>query len=296
MTGARNLSDAYALCRRVAHRCGPNFSVGFRFLPQPKRQAVYAAYAFCRFVDDIVDENPEHDAPDIRKRIGRWEEELHRCYAGQPTHPITVALADAAERYPIPKQSFVGLIEGCRMDLVKKRYASYQELLEYSDLVATTISSISLAIFGYGNDEAPARGRDLATAFQLTNILRDVGEDTQKDRIYLPQEELARFGVKEPDLMQKRMSPAFVELMRFQVGRVRSLFDRAAPVLDMIEPDARPCTCLMGAVYYRILNRIEELGYRVLDRKIGLSLGSKLALVARTFLSRQPTWVGGGRT
>ena len=282
------------MCRRVAHRSGPNFSVGFRFLPQPKRDAVYAAYAFCRFVDDVVDEDPGHEAGDIRVRIDGWAAELDRCYAGTPTRPITVALADAASRYPIPKEAFAGLIEGCRMDLVKNRYANYEELLTYSDLVATTISTMSLAIFGYSDEEAIERGRDLATAFQLTNILRDVGEDTHKNRIYLPQDELARFGVSEPDLMKKTMSPAFTALMRFQVERARELYHRAASLLDLIDQDARRCTYLMGAVYYRILNKIERLGYRVLDGRIGLSLPSKLGLVARTYFSKQPTWMESG--
>ena len=279
------------MCRRVAHRYGPNFSVGFRFLPQPKRDAVYAAYAFCRFVDDAVDENPDEEGGDIQLRIDSWAAELDRCYAGSPTRPITVALADAASRYPIPKEAFAGLIEGCRMDLVKNRYANYEELLTYCDLVATTISTMSLAIFGYRDEQAIERGRDLATAFQLTNILRDVGEDTHKNRIYLPQDELTRFGVSEPDLMNKTMSQGFTALMRFQVERTRELYHRAAPLLDLIDQDARRCTCLMGAVYYRILNKIERLGYGVFDGRVGLSLPSKLGLVARTYFSKRPTWM-----
>ncbi|MFQ5790339.1 MAG: presqualene diphosphate synthase HpnD [Acidobacteriota bacterium] len=283
----QDLGAAYALCRRVAHRHGPNFSVGFRFLPQPKRNAVYAAYAFCRFADDIVD---EATGADVRERIDRWETELERCYRGQPTHAITVALADAAGRYPIPKETFAGLIEGCRMDLVKKRYANYDELLVYSDLVATTISTMSLAIFGYRNDDAIKRGRDLATAFQLTNILRDVGEDTHKDRIYLPLDELARFGVSEQALLRREVSSGFVELMRFQVARAKELYRRAEPLLDLIDPDTRRCTCLMGAVYLRILEQIEEQGYRVLDRRIGVSLAGKLSLVAQAVVSGKPSW------
>jgi phytoene synthase len=267
--------------------------VGFRFLPQPKRDAIYAAYAFCRFVDDVVDENPDQEAGDIRVRIDDWEAELERCYRGSPSRPITVALADAASRYPIPKETFAGLIEGCRMDLVKNRYADFDELMIYSDLVATTISTMSLAVFGYRDEQAIERGRDLATAFQLTNILRDVGEDTHKNRIYLPQDELARFGVSEADLMNKTMSAGFTALMKFQVERTRELYHRAAALLDLIDKDARRCTCLMGAVYYRILNKIERLGYRVFDGRIGLSVPNKLGLVARAYLSKRPTWMEG---
>jgi phytoene synthase len=284
------IEEAYALCRRVAHRYGPNFSVGFRFLPRAKRRAVYATYAFCRFVDDIVDEEP---GADVNQRVDRWEQELERCYRGAPTHPITVALADACTHYPIPKESFAGLIEGCRMDLVKTRHETYQELLVYSDLVATTISAMSLAIFGYRDRAAVERGRDLATAFQLTNILRDVGEDAaEKDRIYLPRDELHRFGVSEDDLKTRRASPAFEKLMRFQVERAREFYRCAEPLLDLIEPDCRRCTSLMGAVYCRILEKIEEEGYPVLTRRIGLSLANKLGLVAGAMVSSRPTWIG----
>jgi 15-cis-phytoene synthase len=283
-----DLREAYALCRRVAHRYGANFSVGFRFLPRAKRDAVYASYAFCRFVDDVVDENP---GADVRERIDRWEEELARAYAGSPTRPITVALADTVARYPIPQAAFAGLIEGCRMDLVKKRYRDFEELMVYSDLVATTISTMSLAIFGYRDQGAVSRGRDLATAFQLTNILRDVGEDVDKDRIYLPQDELERFGVTEEDLRAKRATPAFCELMRFQIQRVRARYRSAEPLLAMVEPDARRCTCLMGSVYYRVLDRIEASGYRIFERRIGLTLLEKTGIVLRTYLEKAPSWM-----
>jgi phytoene synthase len=292
MSSSIDLRDAYAQCRRVAHRYGANFSVGFRFLPRAKRDAVYASYAFCRFVDDVVDETP---GADVRERIDEWERELDRCYEGRPTRPVTLALADTVSRYPVPKSAFGGLIEGCRLDLVKKRYTSFEELMFYSDLVATTISTMSLAIFGYRGEAAVDRGRDLATAFQLTNILRDVGDDLEKDRIYLPQDELSRFGVREEDLKARKLTPEFASFMEFQVQRVRDRYHRAEPLLSLIAEDARRCTCLMGSVYYRVLERIEESGYRVFGRRIGLSFGEKLGLVARTYLESSPSWVNMGR-
>jgi len=290
-----DLEQAYAACRRVAHKYGANFSVGFRFLPRAKRDAVYASYAFCRYVDDVVDETPGTSGLDVRERIDEWEKELERCYAGSPTRPVTLALADTVSRYPIPQSTFAGLIEGCRMDLMKKRYADFEELLVYSELVATTISTMSLAIFGYRGESALERGRDLATAFQLTNILRDVGEDLDKDRVYLPFDELSRFGVREEDLKAKRMTKEFSELMRFQVQRVRDYYHRAEPLLSLIAPDARRCTCLMGSVYYRVLQRIEASGYRVFGPRLGLSFGEKLGLVVRTYLEKSPSWVNMSR-
>ena len=161
----------------------------------------------------------------------------------------------------------------------------------YSDLVATTISTMSLAIFGYRDDTAIPRGRDLATAFQLTNILRDVGDDIGRDRIYLPLDELSRFDVSEDDLKHGHVTPEFQELMRFQVQRVREHYDRAEVLLELLEPDARRCARLMGSVYYQVLNRIEACDYRVFGRRVGLTLPQKVGLVVRTYVEGSSRWV-----
>ncbi|HEX8152165.1 MAG TPA: squalene/phytoene synthase family protein, partial [Thermoanaerobaculia bacterium] len=201
-----NVDRAYAYCRRIAHQHGANFSVGFRFLPRRKRRAVYAAYAFCRMADDIADEgwsvipveagvipsevegSPSRiEAGDPSTSLGmtrtttldlldEWQRELDAAYAGTPAHPITIALSDALQHFDIPKRAFVELIDGCRQDLVKTRYETFAELLHYCDLVASTISDISLSIFGYKSGEAIGYGRKLSTALQLTNGTRDVGD------------------------------------------------------------------------------------------------------------------------
>ena len=147
MAVVTSVEDAYAYCRQITHRYGANFSVGFRFLPRVKRRAVYAAYAWCRQADDIADEPGD----DILPRLEAWQVELDRCYEGSPSHPITIALADSLRFFPIPKEAFVALVDGCRQDLVKSRYADFEELLVYCDLVASSISDISLSIFGYSN-------------------------------------------------------------------------------------------------------------------------------------------------
>ena len=177
-----NLDAAYAECRAIAHKHGANFSVGFRFLPKAKRRAVYAAYAFCRVADDIADE----PGVDKSQRLDQWQAELDRAYANNPTHPITIALADALTRFDIPKSAFVALIDGCRQDMVKTRYETFEELLHYCELVASSISDISLPIFGYRTPKAIDHGRSLATALQLTNVTRDIGDDLTRDRIYVP--------------------------------------------------------------------------------------------------------------
>src|SRR5437763_4411153 len=199
------VDEAYAFCRDIAHRYGSNFSVGFRFLPAVKRRAVYAAYAWCRWADDIADE-PSNSPQSVLDRLDAWQRELDAAYAGSPTHPITIALADALQHFAIPKSAFIALIDGCRQDMTKSRYENFDELLHYCELVAASISDISLSIFGYRNDTAIEHGRHLSTALQLTNVTRDIGDDITRDRIYVPQEDLRRFNVSEKEIIDRRES------------------------------------------------------------------------------------------
>lgn len=269
------IDEAYAFCRRIAHRYGANFSVGFRFLPHHKRRAVYAAYAFCRWADDIVDEGERRAAcGEQEKRLDEWQRELDRCYAGTPTHPITVALADALRSFAISKSAFVALIDGCRQDVVKSRYETFDELLRYCELVAWSISDISLAIFGYRTPAAIDRGRDLATALQLTNVTRDIGDDLQRDRIYIPQEELRRFGVTE-----MVAGDAVRRLVEFQIDRAESYFRAAEPLLDELSLDARFPVLLMGGVYATVLRRLRRDPLVVLRQRLSLSPAEKVSVV-----------------
>jgi len=290
---------AYDFCRAIAHRYGANFSVGFRFLPRVKRRAVYAAYAFCRWADDIADEDPSvipsaardplpagDSSPTARlgmtpERLDAWEAELHRCYAGNPTHPITIALADALRHFDIPKAAFKALIDGCRQDIVKHRYETFDELLHYCELVATSISDISLAIFGHRTDAAIAYGRNLATALQLTNVTRDVGDDLARDRIYIPSEELRRFGVTEAELIAKTESDRMRRLIEFQIDRAESYFRAAEPLLGELSADARFPVILMGGVYATVLARLRRDPLLVLRRRLSLSRREKIIVVLR---------------
>jgi phytoene synthase len=271
-----SISDSHAFCRAITHKHGANFSVGFRFLPPEKRRGVYAAYAYCRWADDIADDG----GPDVAERLDEWERELDRGYAGRPEHAITIALADSLERFPIPKAAFLDLIEGCRQDIVKTRYATFEELLHYCHLVASSISDISLSIFEYRSGEAIDHGRALATALQLTNITRDVGDDLERDRIYIPAEELARFGVREADLVARRPTPELERLILFQIERAEGYFRRAEPLLRELSFDARFPTLLMGSVYARVLAKIRKEPLAPLERRVGLSTAEKVRLVA----------------
>ncbi|HEY6138455.1 MAG TPA: phytoene/squalene synthase family protein [Thermoanaerobaculia bacterium] len=273
------VDEAYAFCRKIAHRYGANFSVGFRFLPRAKRRAVYAAYAFCRWADDIADEDVECDGR--AAALDAWETELTRCYAGQPTHPITVALADALQHFAIPKSAFVALIDGCRQDVVKHRYETFDELLHYCELVATSISDISLAIFGHRTDAAIGYGRNLATALQLTNVTRDVGDDLARDRVYIPSEELRTFGVSEAELVARTESDRLRRLIEFQIDRAESYFRAAEPLLGELSADARFPVILMGGVYATVLARLRRDPLAVLQYRMSLSRVQKIIVVLR---------------
>lgn len=275
-----SVDEAYAFCRAIAHRYGSNFSVGFRFLPRVKRRAVYAAYAVCRWADDIADEVGGM-CTTVLSRLDDWQAELDRCYAGHPSHPITLALADALHRFAIPRTAFGALIEGCRQDMVKTRYESFAELQHYCDLVATSISDISLSIFGYRTDSALAYGRNLSTALQLTNVTRDIADDLDRDRIYLPREDLERFGITEPELFARRETPAMRQLIEFQIARAESYFQAAEPLLGELSADARFPTLLMGGIYATVLGRLRQDPFVVLRERLSLSKAEKILVVGR---------------
>lgn len=272
---SNTIDEAYDYCRAIAHKHGANFSVGFRFLPKAKRRAVYAAYAYCRVADDIADDPGHH----IAQRLSDWQRELDACYDGHPTHPITIALGDALTRFAIPKSAFVALIDGCRQDMVKTRYETFEELLQYCDLVATSISDISLAIYGYKTDAAPRYGRNLATALQLTNVTRDIGDDLQRDRVYIPQEELRHFRVEERELFERAENDRVKTLIEFQINRAEEYFRAAEPLLKELSFDARFPTLLMGSVYATVLAKLRKDPLVAIRRRLSLSTVQKLAVV-----------------
>lgn len=266
-----------AFVRKLTHRRGANFSIGFRFLPRRKRDAVYAAYAFCRWADDLADEEGIADRP---AALDAWHQELERTYAGTPQHVVSRALAAALEDFPIPKQGFADLIAGCRRDLVQRRYATFADLEQYCREVAVSISEISLGIFGPLHPAAHEHGRHLAMGLQLTNILRDVEEDLGRDRIYLPQEELARFGVDEGALRSGLEGHGVRDLLQFQAERALAHFRAAAALPREVEKDAERTVALLGSVYVRVLRNVMARGYDVFHGRVRLSLPQKLGVVA----------------
>jgi 15-cis-phytoene synthase len=277
------IEQSYAACRAIAHKHGANFSVGFRFLPPAKRRAVYAAYAFCRVADDIADE----DAVPTNERLAgldSWQRELDACYEGRPTQAITIALADSLHRFAIPKDAFVALINGCRQDMAKTRYETFPELLAYCDLVAASISDISLSIFGYRSPRALEHGRSLSTALQLTNITRDIGDDVTRNRIYVPAEELRRFGVEEREILARVENDRIEALIEFQIERAEGYFREAEPLLRELDFDARFPTLLMGGVYATVLGKLRKDPLVAIRRRLSLTTLQKLLVVGSRVL------------
>ncbi|HEX8407769.1 MAG TPA: phytoene/squalene synthase family protein [Thermoanaerobaculia bacterium] len=279
-TSGSTIDAAYAHCRAIAHKHGANFSVGFRFLPKRKRQAVYAAYAFCRVADDIADEGEGNEIA----RLADWQRELDAAYSGTPTHTIAIALADALQHFAIPKSAFVALIDGCRQDMVKTRYETFDELLQYCELVAASISDISLAIFGYRTDAALGYGRNLAIALQLTNVTRDIGDDLTRDRVYLPAVELRQFGVEERDLFAHTENERVRKLIEFQIARAESYFRDAEPLLDELDFDARFPTLLMGGVYATVLAKLRQDPFLAIRERLRLSPLQKMLVIGTRVL------------
>lgn len=277
------VSEAYDHCRAITHKHGGNFSVGFRFLPAVKRRAVYAAYAFCRVADDIADEGS--DAIDRRlASLDEWQRELDAAYEQRPTQPITIALADALQHFAIPKSAFIALIDGCRQDMVKTRYETFEELLHYCELVATSISDISLAIFGYRSERALEYGRSLSTALQLTNVTRDIGDDVTRDRIYIPAEELRQFGVTEREIRERAENDRVRKLIEFQIARAERYFHDAEPLLRELDFDARFPTLLMGGVYATVLARLRKDPLLAIRTRLSLSRFQKLLVIGSRVL------------
>jgi len=269
---------AYQACQQITKREAKNFYYGFISLPEPKRHAIYAAYAFSRQCDDAVDSQgtPEEQLRALEEAKLR----LRQCYGGIPADPVTIALHDAAMRYHIPAAYFEELLEGMAMDMQVSRYRTFEELRNYCYRAASVIGLICIEIFGYKQPQARTFAVDLGLALQLTNILRDIKEDAGRGRIYLPQQELHDFGVSEVDILEGRLTDQFRALMRYEARRARKYFASGIRLLPLLPPRSRMCTAVLQGIYSEILNRIEEANYDVFKKRISLSSLKKMQLTA----------------
>jgi phytoene synthase len=269
-------------CQQRAAQSGSSFYYSFLFLPPPRRRAITALYAFCREVDDAVDETA--DVGLARTKIAWWRREVDAMYAGNPQHPVTRALQPFLDECAIPAPRLHEVIDGMEMDLEKTRYVDFGELGRYCHLVAGVVGGLAAGIFGYRNPGTLAYAETLGTAFQLTNIIRDVGEDARRGRIYLPQEDLDRHCVRAGDILRGEASPAFVELMRFETRRARDHYDRALEQLPDVDRRAQRPGLVMAAIYRTLLREIEDDGFRVLGHRIALTPARKLWIAWRTWV------------
>jgi phytoene synthase len=268
------LEECYRHCRDIARTNSKTFYLSSLFLAPEKRRAVWAVYAFCRTADDIVDQVTP--ASERLAAIDYWERALLAAYSGHPDDRITVALYDAVGRFDIPLQPALDLLRGARLDITVRRYATYDDLREYCYLVASTVGLLTSPILGYTSDAALDYGVALGRAMQMTNILRDVGEDARMGRIYLPLDEMQQFGYTESSLFEEVVDDAFVALMRFQIDRVRRLYAEAEPGIAMLAPESRYTVRLALTLYRQILRSIEDNRYDVYSKRAYVPFRSKM--------------------
>ena len=273
--------EAYAYCREVTRQHAKNFYYAFLFLPKAQRDAIYTVYAFCRYCDDIADDG---QALTVQQTLLEdWRRELDNCYAGKPTHRITQALHQTVAHYAIAKHHFEELISGVEMDLTVQRYATFSELEQYCYRVASVVGLACLPIFGATHPGAQSYARNLGIALQLTNIMRDVKEDAERGRIYLPIEDLHAFQYPETDLLQQRYTAAFVALMHFQQQRAMEYYRKAAAALLPGDRGRLVTPEIMATIYRTTLRKIARRQYNVFRGRTSLPTLYKVLLAVRVF-------------
>jgi phytoene synthase len=262
--------------QQKAANSGSSFYYAFLFLPANRRAAITAFYAFCREVDDVVDEISDPSV--AQSTLAWWQNEVLQSFAGSPTHPVMKALMPHAHAYGIEANHLLSVIEGCQMDLSQTRYLDYPGLKRYCHLVAGVVGEVAAKIFGQTDPQTTQYAHTLGLAFQLTNILRDVGEDAMRGRIYLPIDELKQFDVKAQDLMQRQYSDNFTALMKFQAARAHALYDEAFALLPAADKQAQKPGLMMASIYRTLLREIEADNFQVLHQRVSLTPLRKLWL------------------
>src|SRR5687767_9322094 len=269
-------------CQQKAAASGSSFYYSFLFLPPERRRAITALYAFCREVDDVVDETQETQI--AAAKLAWWRAELANLFAGNPQHPVTRALHPHLAAFGITGERLNEIIDGMEMDLTQTRYLDWTGLERYCYHVASVVGLLAAGIFGYRDPRTLDYARELGIAFQLTNIIRDVGEDARKNRIYLPIDDLKRFGVPAADILQAKETPAFRELMAFEAARAREHYGKAMQALPAQDRKAQRPGLVMAAIYRTLLEEIERDGWRVLTQRTSLTPLRKLWIAWKTWV------------
>ncbi len=277
------------LAARLTRKSRSNFYYAFLTLPRRRREALYAVYAFCRTVDDIADLGDERgvDRAAQRSQLESWRRHVALCYepGGRPEHPIAAGLARAVSEFAIPREALLAIIDGVEMDLDQVRYETAEDLYPYCYRVASAVGLCCIEIFGYTDPRAREYAVNLGTALQLTNIIRDVGADARAGRVYLPQEDLRKFGVTTDDLRAGRYTGEFVSLMRHQAARARQFYRAARDAFPAMDARSLVAAEIMGRIYRALLDEIETREFRVFGERITLPTGRKLAIALRCWAS-----------
>lgn len=262
--------------QQKAAASGSSFYYAFLFLPKPRRAAITAFYAFCREVDDVVDDMVNPAVASIK--LAWWQSEVAQSFAGQPSHPVMQALMPLAADYKIEQRHLQAVIEGCQMDLAQTRYLDYAGLQRYCHLVAGVVGEVAANIFGQTQAQTTVYAHKLGQALQLTNIIRDVGEDALRGRIYLPVNEMQQFDVKAHEILKRTYSDRFAALMKFQAQRAQGLYDEALTLLPQADRHAQKPGLMMASIYRALLTEIERDNFQVLHQRVSLTPLRKLWL------------------
>ena len=269
-------------CQQKAAASGSSFYYSFLFLPPERRRAITALYAFCREVDDIVDECT--DAGVARTKLAWWRQQVAAIYGGAPEHPVALALTAIVPVFGVPQERLQEIIDGMEMDLTQRRYPDFAALRLYCYRVASVVGLLSAEIFGYRHPDTLKYAESLGMAFQLTNIVRDVGEDARRDRVYLPLDELARHNVAVADIMHARESDGFRQLMEFQIERALGYYREAFQLLPAADRKSQRPGLVMAAIYQALLNEIRTGGSKVLTQRTSLTPLRKLWIAWKTWV------------
>ena len=268
-------------CQDKAAASGSSFYNSFRFLDKDKRRAITALYAFCREVDDVVDECS--DANVARTTLNWWRDEVAAIYGGKPQHPVAIALVPIVKQYNMAQEHLLEIIDGMEMDLDQPRYADFKALQLYCYRVASVVGLLTVEIFGYTDRQTLKYAHDLGIAFQLTNIIRDVGEDARRNRIYLPIDELQQFGVTAADILNSRETENFQKLMTFQIERARQYYRQALEHLPAVDRKSQRTGLIMAAIYQATLDEVVSSGCHVLKERVSLTPTYKLWLAVKAW-------------
>jgi len=274
-------ADEY--CQQKAASSGSSFYYSFLFLPPERRRAITALYAFCREVDDVVDEGTDPQV--AAAKLAWWRDEVRNLFAGRPQHPVTRALEPFRAQFGLSEARLNDIIDGMEMDLRQSRYLDWKGLEAYCYRVAGVVGLLAAGIFGYRDERTLDYATNLGTAFQLTNIIRDVGEDARKNRVYLPMEDLQRFGVPAADILQAKETPAFRTLMEFEAERARGFYERAFAALPASDRRAQRPGLIMAAIYRTLLDEIQREGFHVLTQRTSLTPLRKFWIAWKTWVT-----------